>query len=108
MVLASRPAEYNYSTAAPPSMQNDTITISRHHSNDPGVKLAICHALAQVGCHCSWALGAAAAAAPHLIFVCGDGFLCVHCDVLELRIWFVEAAGISSSYIVVCCLTKLN
>jgi hypothetical protein len=41
-------AEYNYSTAAPPSMQNDTITISRHHSNDPAVKLAICHALAQV------------------------------------------------------------
>lgn len=39
--------EYNYSTAAPPSMQNDTITISRHHSNDPAVKLAICHALAQ-------------------------------------------------------------
>jgi hypothetical protein len=30
-------------------MQNDTITISRHHANDPAVKLAICHALAQVG-----------------------------------------------------------
>lgn len=29
-------------------MQNDTITISRHHSNDASVKLAICHALAQV------------------------------------------------------------
>jgi uncharacterized Rmd1/YagE family protein len=41
-------AEYNYSTASPPSMQNDTITISRHHCNDPAVKLAICHALAQV------------------------------------------------------------
>eukprot|EP00878_Enallax_costatus_P023830 GHUV01025382.1.p1 GENE.GHUV01025382.1~~GHUV01025382.1.p1 ORF type:complete len:414 (+),score=120.11 GHUV01025382.1:206-1447(+) len=39
--------EYNYSTAAPPSMQNDTITISRHHANDHQVKLAICHALAQ-------------------------------------------------------------
>lgn len=39
-------------------MQNDTITISRHHSNDPAVKLAICHALAQVrffvGCVRAW------------------------------------------------------
>ena len=49
LLLLLPPAEYNYSTAAPPSMQNDTITISRHHSNDPAVKLAICHALAQVG-----------------------------------------------------------
>eukprot|EP00879_Flechtneria_rotunda_P005348 GHRR01005635.1.p1 GENE.GHRR01005635.1~~GHRR01005635.1.p1 ORF type:complete len:419 (+),score=108.30 GHRR01005635.1:1334-2590(+) len=39
--------EYRYSTAAPPSMQNDTITISRHHANDHQVKIAICHALAQ-------------------------------------------------------------
>ncbi|KAF6251755.1 hypothetical protein COO60DRAFT_1557589 [Scenedesmus sp. NREL 46B-D3] len=39
--------EYNYSSAAPPSMQNDTITISRHHSHDHQTKLAICHALAQ-------------------------------------------------------------
>eukprot|EP00878_Enallax_costatus_P036920 GHUV01041541.1.p1 GENE.GHUV01041541.1~~GHUV01041541.1.p1 ORF type:complete len:181 (-),score=42.60 GHUV01041541.1:19-561(-) len=28
-------------------LQNDTITISRHHANDHQVKLAICHALAQ-------------------------------------------------------------
>lgn len=48
LCLCPANAEYNYSTAAPPSMQNDTITISRHHSTDPGVKLAICHALAQV------------------------------------------------------------
>lgn len=39
--------EYNYSSAAPPSMQNDTITISRHHAHDHQTKLAICHALAQ-------------------------------------------------------------
>eukprot|EP00882_Tetradesmus_deserticola_P022450 GHRQ01024360.1.p1 GENE.GHRQ01024360.1~~GHRQ01024360.1.p1 ORF type:complete len:372 (+),score=128.94 GHRQ01024360.1:144-1118(+) len=39
--------EYNYSSVAPPSMQNDTITISRHHSHDHQTKLAICHALAQ-------------------------------------------------------------
>jgi len=84
-------------------MQNDTITISRHHSNDPGVKLAICHALAQVSCHCSWA-AVASSAAVHP--ACGFSFPCVHCQVLELRLRFT-AAGISSNCFV-CCLTEFN
>lgn len=76
-------AEYNYSTAAPPSMQNDTITISRHHSNDPEVKLAICHALAQVwtsGSHAPWQCGRKVCTQP----VCAFFDFCLCCFVKAL------------------------
>jgi uncharacterized Rmd1/YagE family protein len=37
-----------YSVHEPPSMSNDSITINRRQAADHQVKLAICHALAQV------------------------------------------------------------
>lgn len=44
--------EFNYSAHEPPSMQNDTITVNRRQAADHQVKLAICHALAQVSSVC--------------------------------------------------------
>ena len=40
--------EFHYSTHERPNMANDTITINKRQSNNHQVKLAICHALAQV------------------------------------------------------------
>jgi hypothetical protein len=51
--------QYLYNSVATPRIADDILTISKHQARDTRVKLAICHALAQVGCPRAAACGLA-------------------------------------------------